>query len=379
MCVRCNQPIVGVLMEFADMKFHREVTNVDLCSYRILFKVINCNILSSLQFALYFCILYEFIIFFLLLSLSVLHVLALRKEAGGRRVLWAGGTPLLWRLLDGAVLPTVWRLQGSSHRWSHWGLIFTIETSSLLLLFWWLIWKALGKNYHPNHFCCFGCGMDLRGKVYKEHQGDPFCDTCKLSRCDSYFILKFEAKTIDHSLSYSIHTIAQFHFIFKKPLLFLHFLDHTFSFFYSLFPFLSLSFTLSLSVELVAPDVLECNKCYKPIFGLYIKIEGKYYHPEHFKCFSCGVDASGGNSHDYQGLRGGDLFDFNGFVWRLCVRVLMFYFWWNWKIMSIYTSNFFHLIRIHDIIPFSLTPSRRKPLLRRVLFTPTRQSVRSVR
>jgi hypothetical protein len=55
---------------------------------------------------------------------------------------------------------------------------------------------------------------------------------------------------------------------------------------------------------LIQPDVLECSKCYKPIFGLYIKIEGKYFHPEHFKCFSCGVDASGANSHEYQGATG---------------------------------------------------------------------------
>jgi LIM domain len=42
--------------------------------------------------------------------------------------------------------------------------------------------EALGKMYHPEHFCCFGCGASLDGEIYKEDEGNPYCGTCKAAR-----------------------------------------------------------------------------------------------------------------------------------------------------------------------------------------------------
>src|SRR5699024_4784348 len=39
--------------------------------------------------------------------------------------------------------------------------------------------SAFGKKYHPDHFTCAGCGCALKGKQYKEDEGEPYCLTCK--------------------------------------------------------------------------------------------------------------------------------------------------------------------------------------------------------
>lgn len=36
-----------------------------------------------------------------------------------------------------------------------------------------------GRIYHPNHFCCKGCGISLLTREYKEDEGEPFCVKCK--------------------------------------------------------------------------------------------------------------------------------------------------------------------------------------------------------
>ena len=59
---------------------------------------------------------------------------------------------------------------------------------------------------------------------------------------------------------------------------------------------------------MIAPDAHECALCFKPIFGLFILVDGKYFHPEHFKCTACGVDCSAGNRHSFQSL-------FFAFIW----------------------------------------------------------------
>ena len=70
-----------------------------------------------------------------------------------------------------------------------------------------------------------------------------------------------------------------------------------------LLPFLFLSLTQpKIRLTVIAPDAHECSLCFKPIFGLFILIEGKYFHPEHFKCTACGVDCSAGNRHQFQSL-----------------------------------------------------------------------------
>jgi len=42
--------------------------------------------------------------------------------------------------------------------------------------------SALGRKYHPDHFTCAGCGMNLVGKAYKEDEDEVYCNSCKESR-----------------------------------------------------------------------------------------------------------------------------------------------------------------------------------------------------
>jgi hypothetical protein len=41
---------------------------------------------------------------------------------------------------------------------------------------------AFGNKYHPQHFTCTGCGLNLVGKPYREDEGEIYCTTCKEAR-----------------------------------------------------------------------------------------------------------------------------------------------------------------------------------------------------
>ena len=37
---------------------------------------------------------------------------------------------------------------------------------------------ALGKTWHPEHFCCANCQQELGSKNFFEREGKPYCESC---------------------------------------------------------------------------------------------------------------------------------------------------------------------------------------------------------
>jgi len=98
--------------------------------------------------------------------------------------------------------------------------------------------NAGGQYFHPNHFCCYLCGKNLKGQKYKI-DGDTkeiFCTACMGSR----------ARKIE-------------------------------------------------------PEAKICSICKRPIIGEFISLNGQPIHPEHYRCEECGCEFVGGNCHEYEG------------------------------------------------------------------------------
>lgn len=98
--------------------------------------------------------------------------------------------------------------------------------------------NAKGTYFHPQHFVCVNCGTTLVNNKFKLHK-----------------------KTKD-------------------------------------------SYCVSCMDKVLKSQVAEehmCSRCKRPIIGEYILLNGQYLHPEHYRCFECGCDLSGGNCFEFEG------------------------------------------------------------------------------
>lgn len=155
--------------------------------------------------------------------------------------------------------------------------------------------NAIGKVYHPEHFYCAGCSTELRGKPYKEHDGEPFCVACKSARTitiqpsagicgkckkpiiGEYIILNGQRMCPDH------YKCEECGCEFKG--------GNCHEYEGRLYCY---------------PDYLKllksiCAHCQKPIVGRSVTALGKVWHPEHFICFTCKEPFGGSTFYEHEG------------------------------------------------------------------------------
>jgi len=92
--------------------------------------------------------------------------------------------------------------------------------------------------YHPNHFTCQGCGINLVGTQFKEAGGEAYCGECK--------------KNLQLVVGTFIN-VGSIRFMQTLIVVYLPSLD---------------------------PTIHICAKCKKPIIGEYILLFGQRMHPE---------------------------------------------------------------------------------------------------
>lgn len=156
--------------------------------------------------------------------------------------------------------------------------------------------RALGRSYHPNHFTCQGCGLNLAGKEFKEAGGDPYCGECK--------------KNLQIVIDPTIHMCARC----KKPIIG----EYVLLFGQRMHP-------EHFQCDMCGRDLRNgdchehqgkyychadwlklqsdvCAGCRKPIIGRSITALGRVWHPEHFCCAHCHAPFAGSQFFERNGL-----------------------------------------------------------------------------
>eukprot|EP01104_Vermistella_antarctica_P009817 TRINITY_DN256_c0_g1_i4.p2 TRINITY_DN256_c0_g1~~TRINITY_DN256_c0_g1_i4.p2 ORF type:complete len:466 (-),score=122.43 TRINITY_DN256_c0_g1_i4:876-2273(-) len=142
--------------------------------------------------------------------------------------------------------------------------------------------NVMGKAFHPDHFVCTGCGMKLKGKIYKEHDGDAYCDQCIKAR-----LVEIDAE---------IHLCAKC----KKPIYGEYILikgqrmhpehytcDMCGKEFKGGQDCHEYQDKLYCKQDYTKLTKGVCNACRKPIVGRSITAMGRVWHPDHFVCAHC--------------------------------------------------------------------------------------------
>jgi formylmethanofuran dehydrogenase subunit E len=154
---------------------------------------------------------------------------------------------------------------------------------------------AVGRAYHPEHFYCNSCGVELRGKPYKEHEGEPFCVACKAAKTTiiepSVGICgKCKKPIIGEYITLHGQRMHPEHFRCEEC---------------------NCEFKGGNCHEYEGhlycyPDYLKllksiCGHCRKPIVGRSVTALGKVWHPEHFLCFTCKEPFGGSTFYEKDG------------------------------------------------------------------------------
>eukprot|EP01112_Ceratiomyxa_fruticulosa_P004300 TRINITY_DN1478_c0_g1_i2.p1 TRINITY_DN1478_c0_g1~~TRINITY_DN1478_c0_g1_i2.p1 ORF type:complete len:450 (-),score=81.48 TRINITY_DN1478_c0_g1_i2:268-1617(-) len=141
--------------------------------------------------------------------------------------------------------------------------------------------NACGRVYHPEHFFCNDCGTELRGKPFREDDGEPFCLTCKAARQVRInpvgeICAKCKRPIIGEYITLHGQKMHPEHFRCEEC---------------------GCEFTGGNSHEYEGKlycymDYLKmlkstCAHCQKPIVGRSVTAIGKVWHPEHFMCYTC--------------------------------------------------------------------------------------------
>lgn len=155
--------------------------------------------------------------------------------------------------------------------------------------------NAVGRTYHPDHFYCHNCGTELRGKPYKEHEGEPFCVSCKaavttLIEPSAGICGKCKKPIIGEYITLHGQRMHPEHFRCEEC---------------------NCEFKGGNCHEYEGrlycyPDYLKllksiCGLCKKPIVGRSVTALGKVWHPEHFLCFTCKEPFGGSTFHEKEG------------------------------------------------------------------------------
>lgn len=155
--------------------------------------------------------------------------------------------------------------------------------------------NAVGRVYHPDHFYCSSCGTELRGKPYKEHEGEPFCVACKAAKTTviepSMGICgKCKKPIIGEYITLHGQRMHPEHFRCEEC---------------------NCEFKGGNCHEYEGhlycyPDYLKllksiCAHCRKPIVGRSVTALGRVWHPEHFLCFACKEPFGGSTFYEKDG------------------------------------------------------------------------------
>jgi len=153
--------------------------------------------------------------------------------------------------------------------------------------------NAIGKMYHPECFYCAGCGTELRGKPYKEDEGEPYCLVCKAARSividpAAGICGKCKKPIIGEYITIQGQRMHPEHFRCEEC---------------------GCEFRGGNCHEYEGklycyPDYLKllksiCAHCQKPIIGRSVTALGKVWHPEHFMCFTCKEPFSGSSFYEH--------------------------------------------------------------------------------
>jgi len=149
--------------------------------------------------------------------------------------------------------------------------------------------QAMGKTYHPEHFCCSSCREPLGTRNFYEQSGSIFCEPCfqdkvcpKCSHCSKPIVDRCVT-----ALGKKWHVD---HFICTtclKPFPGGNFFERDGR------PYCEQDF-----YGLFAP---KCGKCSEPIKGDCINALGSSWHPDHFVCFTCDKSFVGGSFFEHSG------------------------------------------------------------------------------
>lgn len=155
--------------------------------------------------------------------------------------------------------------------------------------------NAVGKTYHPECFYCAGCGTELRGKPYKEDEGEPYCLVCKAARSividpAAGICGKCKKPIIGEYITIQGQRMHPEHFRCEEC---------------------GCEFRGGNCHEYEGklycyPDYLKllksiCAHCQKPIIGRSVTALGKVWHPEHFMCFTCKDPFAGSSFYEHLG------------------------------------------------------------------------------
>eukprot|EP01133_Synstelium_polycarpum_P004360 gene4360-5092_t len=154
---------------------------------------------------------------------------------------------------------------------------------------------ALGGRFHPDCFVCSGCGTNLKGKPYKEEDGEVYCNQCKLAR------QKRLAAKSEICAKCKLPITGEYITLGGQPLHSEHYRCE------------------ECGCEFIGKTCHEyegrlycyedyqkqirniCGSCSKPIIGRSVTALGKVWHPEHFTCTTCQVPFAGSSFREHGG------------------------------------------------------------------------------
>ncbi|OXA50003.1 Paxillin [Folsomia candida] len=149
---------------------------------------------------------------------------------------------------------------------------------------------ALDKMWHPEHFLCVHCGIELRSPMYLEHDGQPYCKVCH----GKLFLPPCAGCGKDITGNY----IKAMEKIWHPPCFQCtrcrKVLTPT-----TFFPKEGKPYCEDDFHDLFSP---KCWGCKKPIKDdRKISVLGRHWHPEHFKCCECGIQLNPNNFKEKNG------------------------------------------------------------------------------
>eukprot|EP01132_Coremiostelium_polycephalum_P000437 gene437-553_t len=172
---------------------------------------------------------------------------------------------------------------------------------------------ACGNRFHPECFICSGCGEKLRGKPYKEEDGEVYCNTCKAAR------QKRLAAKSEICAKCKLPITGEYIVLQGQPLHSEHYRCE------------------ECGCEFIGKTCHEyegrlycyedyqkqirniCASCQKPIIGRSVTALGRVWHPEHFTCTTCQVPFAGSAFREHGGKAYCET-HYHQFFGRLCFK-----------------------------------------------------------
>ncbi|KAK5580907.1 hypothetical protein RB653_000931 [Dictyostelium firmibasis] len=156
--------------------------------------------------------------------------------------------------------------------------------------------SALGNRYHPDCFSCSGCGDKLRGKPYKEEDGEVYCNSCKIAR------QKRLAAKSEICSKCKLPITGEYIVLQGQPVHSEHYRCEECGCEFNVGKTCHEYEGRLYCYEDYQKQILNiCGACSKPIVGRSITALGKVWHPEHFTCTTCQVPFAGSAFREHAG------------------------------------------------------------------------------